>query len=212
MALRRLHAGGPAALRPRPARALAAAVALLGFAVAQGARAPNAVERELAWRGEDARVLAGWFGLDPGGDGSRTLRLGRGAAWAVYLLKQDTPTPLSNDNEGSPPRDNVVVYRAGPEPSLTIGPYWLDLGTRSPQNEPGRLMFPSPQLPDQPDGDDVWSALARRLLREPGYRAAEWHQMQRCLGTAPELCLDLYADRDAEGAPSGHSVSISARP
>ena len=187
-------------------------MALLGLAVAQGARAPNAVERELAWRGDDARVVAGWFGLDPLKDGTRTLRLGGGTAWAVYLLKQDTPTPLSNQNEGTPPRDNVVVYRAGAEPTLTIGPYWLDLGTRAPQNEPGRLMFSSPDLPAQPDGDDVWSALARRLMREPAYRAGEWRELRHCLGTTPELCLDLYADRFPTGASGGHSVSINAGP
>jgi len=94
VALRRLHPRGHAALSPRAARA--AALALLGLSVAQGARAPNAVERELAWRGEDARVIAEWFGLDPLEDGGRTLPLGSGDTWAVYLLKQDTPTPLSN--------------------------------------------------------------------------------------------------------------------
>ena len=182
--------------------------------MAHGARAANAVERELAWRGHDARVIAEWFGLDPRQDGRLTLRLGRGDAWAIYLLKQDTPTPLSNDNDGSPPRDNLLVYRAGAgaDASLTLGPYWLDLGTRSPQNEPGRLMFSSTDVPAQPDGDDVWSALARRLMRESAYRAGEWRELRHCLGTTPEMCLDLYADRFPKGAPGGHSVSIVAGP
>lgn len=192
--------------------ALAAAVLFCDHAAA--ARFPNAVERSFTLHGEAARSAAGWLGLDAGRAGSLSFRLGRGEAWAIYLLKQDTPEPLSNDNKGSPPRHNTLAYESSPKtPKLTLGPFWLDLGTRGPQPLPGTYSFSSGFLPAALEGDDAWVTLARRLRSDPAWSSGARPQLSRCVADdlRVELCLEIYPAHDYEADRDGHVVGFTIR-
>jgi hypothetical protein len=147
---------------------------------------------------------------------SLALQLGRGEAWAVYLLKQDTSVPLYNDNDGSPVRTNLVAFSPGPVPLLTISPFWLDQGTALPMTRVGYFSFGSPFLGEALDGKDPWTQLLRRLQQQPGWNTASVPQFHRCFpppeGT--ELCIDVYGTKDYPDniEKNGYVIGITARP
>ena len=177
-----------------------------------GARFPNAVERSFTLSGAPAAAAAAFLGVTERG----TFRLGRGEAWAIYLLKQDTPEPLYNDNDGSPPRDNVVAFTAGPVPVLTLGPYWLDQGTRLPNPEPGAFSFGSPFLIEATDGGGPWAALLRRAQAEADWRPGAQPEFRRCFGPAAggELCVTIYQIKDYVNnvEQAGHIIGLTLHP
>jgi hypothetical protein len=165
---------------------------------ASGARFPNAVEKTVVLTGEAAVLGAELLGLSAQTPSSPPLRLGRGEAWAVYLLKQDTKEPLYNDNDGSPPRYNQATYVAAPVPTLTLGPFWLDRGTKLPDPKPGEFSFGSPFLPAALDGSDPWTRIVRRLQQERGWTTGAYPEIQRCAGPpdGPSLCVVVYGVKD----------------
>src|SRR5579862_941916 len=85
---------------------------------ASGARFPNAVEKTFVITGDAATSVATLLGLAGSGTSSVTLPIDKGVAWAVYLLKQDTKTPIYNGD--GPPRFNHVTYSAAPVAKLTL--------------------------------------------------------------------------------------------
>jgi hypothetical protein len=181
-----------------------------------GARFPNAVERSFTLSGATAAAAAAFFGLAGNGPSSLALRLGPGEAWAVYLLKQDTPEPLYNDNNGSPPRDNIVAFTGAPAPALTIGPFWLDQGTQLPAARPGYFTFGSPFMPEGGEGTGPWAELLRHTRQEEGWTPGAWPEFQRCFGKAPgaELCVEVYRFKEfMTGVErNGHSIALTLHP
>jgi hypothetical protein len=157
------------------------------------ARFPNAVERKIVLTGQAAISLAQLFGFEASATSSATLRLDRNAAWAVYLLKQDTKEPLSNDNEGSPARYDVVEFSPSPVPSMTISPYWLDLGTRAPESDVGSYSFASWFLREDLPGGDAWTQLVKRLKTVPDWKDAGDTAFERCFTSRErvELCVSV---------------------
>lgn len=182
---------------------------------ASGARFPDAVETAVALTGAAAHSVAELFGLSLTAPAAVALPLGPNDAWAVYLLKQDTPRRLWNANEGVPARHNALRYTSAPTPSLHISPYWLDLGTRLPEPKPGGYSFGSPLLLDAPDPDDPWIRLLRRLRKEPGWHEGATPTLQRCFPSAEgtELCLTVSSAKDyADHAERrGYRIYIEAR-
>jgi len=190
-------------------------LALLVAMPAEGAKYPNAVEKQVVMTGAAAAAFAETLGMSSRGPSSLALQLGRGDAWAVYLLKQDTPEPLYNDNDGSPVRTNLVAFSPGPVATLTISPFWLDQGTRLPEPNPGYYSFGSPFLDESLDGNDPWTQLLRRLKQEPGWTVTAYRQFHRCFAPsdAPELCLDVYGIKDYPDniEKNGYVIGITAR-
>lgn len=136
--------------------------------LAGAARAPNAVECTLEMKGEGLAALAKLFGLTD--DGSHVeLPLGEGTAWAVYLLKQDTPVKLSNA-QGQPPRFNRVSFQSQGGTAVQIGPFWQDMGTAAPNSRPGVYEFFSDTFPEALTGTDPWISLIRELKSSPSWR------------------------------------------
>lgn len=175
------------------------------------ARFPNAVEKKIVIQGKNAVAVAKQFGMDTSKSSSLSLRLGRGDAWAVYLLKQDTKEPLSNDNEGSPQRYNKVEFSSSP-PSLAISPFWLDLGTRGPYPKPGFYSFSSPFLKANLKSDDPWIQILQILKVQPEWKQGD-HPFHRCFASdnGPELCMDVFIARDYTDnvETTGYAVTIT---
>ena len=174
------------------AAASAVAYALLP-ATASAARFPNAVEKTFAITGEAATAVARLLGMSAKGTSSVLLPLDTGTAWAVYLLKQDTKTPIYNGD--GPPRWNRITFAASPHPVLTLAPYWLDLATALPNSLPGYYSFSSPFLAAAGNANDPWSLMLARLKREPGWNRTAYPQFKRCYESADSsaICVSVYA-------------------
>src|SRR5579863_6975142 len=99
---------------------VAALSSVLIPAAATGARFPNAVEKTVTITGDTAGSLARLLGLTDASASSVSLKLGRGDAWAVYLLKHDTKREITNGD--GPPRYDVVKFAPSLPASLSIGP------------------------------------------------------------------------------------------
>jgi len=190
-----------------------AALGVLVSATAYAARFPDAVEKRIVLTGPAAVSVAELFGLSPSSPHSVSLPLGRGDAWAVYLLKQDTEEKLWNDNEGSPARYNAMEMSYGPVPALAVSPYWLDLGTRLPETKAGYYSFGSPFMPAALDGEDPWTRLVRRLKAGPGWDENAQMPFRRRFASPDgvELCIEVfgvvqYPDNKAR---AGYIVTIT---
>ena len=195
--------------------AVAAAIfcALLPVSVS-GARFPNAMEKQIAISGDAAVSVARLLGLSSSAPSSISLQLGRSDAWAVYLLKHDTKQEITNGN--GPARYNVVRFSAAPIPSLTIGPYWLDLATQLPESRVGYYSFGSPFISEDLKSSEPWAQLVRRLKRESGWNSNGRPQFKRCFTSVEknEICTDVYGGKDYASDPkrNGHLVTITAHP
>jgi hypothetical protein len=176
-------------------------------------RFPDAVEQKIVLTGKSAISIAELFGLTSAQRPAVSLKLSRGDAWAIYLLKQDTKVPLDNDNEGSPTRYDTIEFSTTPSASLTISPFWLDLGTQGPSPKPDYYSFSSPFLPESLNENDPWTQLVRRLKQEPGWNKAQSVQFRRCYAfpDGRELCIEVYGDQDYAGNPKkiGYAVVIT---
>jgi hypothetical protein len=179
------------------------------------ARYPNAIEKTVVLKGGAAASVAGLFGLSS--SGSVSLPLSRSDGWAVYMLKQDTPERLLNDNNNqAPARYNVLEFSPSPTPSLRISPYWLDLETGAHSKPKPGYSFSSPLVPEKPDATNPWSVFLQRLKKE--IPQAEWSKMQkgeqlsiqRCFGFEEnwELCIDVSKAPREEG----HGIGLTVRP
>ena len=184
----------------------------LATAPASAARFPNAVEKRIVVTGNAAASVAALLGLSSS-QPSTTLQLGKSDAWAVYLLKQDTKTPLSSGK--GPPRYNRVTFSVSPIASLTIQPYWLDLATQLPESKPGYYSFGSPFLSEQ-SANDGWSQILRRLKGEPGWNANARPQFRRCFvsNEKAEICIAVYGAKDyaSNSASDGYQEIVTVRP
>lgn len=192
---------------------MALAAGILGIVIPLGtfgARFPNAVEKRIVITGGAARSVAGMLGLGSAGTASASLQLGRNDAWAVYLLKHDTKQEITNGD--GPDRYNTATFSTG-RPSLSIGPYWLDLGTGAPDTKPGYYSFGSPFLSEALRSGDVWTKLVRRLRGEPGWNHSATPQFERCLTSSErtEICIRIYAAKDYTNnvERNGYSVTIT---
>jgi hypothetical protein len=187
------------------------ALSLLACNSASAARFPNAVEKKIVVSGPATASIAELFGMDATRQSSISLQLGRGDAWAVYLLKQDTKVKLLNDNDGSPVRHNALDFSPRPSPSLAISPFWLDLGTGHPNPRVGYYRFSSPFIPETLDRDDAWSRLVRRLKKESQWEAGKDVQFRRCFACneGKQLCIEIYRNQDYSNNKIGHSVSVT---
>ena len=178
------------------------------------AKFPHAIEKTIVLKGAAAKDAAALFELSESNP-AVTLRMGRGTAWAIYLLKQDTPTRLLNDNEGSPPRFNELRYAATPEPTLTISPFWLDLGTALPSPQVGSYSFSGPFLPEKLEGDDPWTKLVGRLMKDPSWKKEGRQPFRRCFPSTDgaEFCIDVFKGEDyVDNKPiPGFGVGVMAR-
>ncbi len=163
---------------------------------AAGARFPNAVEKTFAVTGDAATSVATLLGMSTSGSSTVSLPLDKGAAWAVYLLKQDTKAPIYNGD--APPRSNRVTYFAAPRPRLTLAPYWLDLATALPNSRPGYYSFSSPFIAERLKANDSWTQMLKRLKNEPGWDNKGFPQFQRCFTSADktEICVAVYGNKD----------------
>jgi hypothetical protein len=162
---------------------------------ASGARFPNAVEKTFVITGDAAASLAQLLGMSTSGSSSISLPLDKGVAWAVYLLKQDTKTPIY---DGGPPRWNRVTFSASPFRTLTLAPYWLDLATALPNSRPGYYSFSSPFIAEDLKAHDPWSQMLKRLKNEPGWDSKAFPQFQRCFTSSDKtgICIAVYANKD----------------
>jgi hypothetical protein len=163
---------------------------------ASGARFPNAVEKTFVVTGGAAASLATLLGMSTSGSSSVSLPLDKGVAWAVYLLKQDTKTPIYNGD--GPPRWNRVTFSASPLPTLTLAPYWLDLATALPNARPGYYSFSSPFVAKDPKAQDPWTQMLKLLKKEPGWDSKGFPQFQRCFASTDKtgICVAVYANKD----------------
>ena len=163
---------------------------------ASGARFPNAVEKTFALTGDAATSVATLLGMSTSGSSAVSLPLDKGVAWAVYLLKHDTKTPLYNGD--GPPRSNRVTFSASPHPTLTLAPYWLDLATALPNSRPGYYSFSSPFIAADLKTTDPWTHMLQRLKNEPGWDSKGFPQFHRCFTSTDNtvLCVEVYANKD----------------
>jgi hypothetical protein len=163
---------------------------------ASGARFPNAVEKTFVVTGNAAASVAQLLGMSPSGSSSVSLPLDKGVAWAVYLLKKDTKTPIYNGD--GPPRWNRVTFSASPLPTLTLARYWLDLATALPNSRLGYYSFSSPFIAEDLKANDPWSRMLKRLENEPGWDSKGFPQFQRCFTSTDKtgICVAVYADKD----------------
>lgn len=180
--------------------ALVAALCLnLSPMTASAARFPNAVERTFVVTGDAATSIARLLGMPTSGSSSILLPLDKGVGWAVYLLKQDTKTPLYNGD--GPPRWNRVTFSAAPAPTLKLAPYWLDLATALPNSRPGYFSFSSPFIDHDLKANDPWSVMLKRLKIAPGWNSKAFPEFQQCFTSSDrtETCIAVYADKDYTG-------------
>lgn len=195
--------------------AVAAAICSVLLPVSvSGARFPNAVEQQIVISGDAAVSVTRLLGLSSSAQSSISLQLGRSDAWAVYLLKHDTKQEITNGN--GPARYNVVRFSSVPIPSLTIGPYWLDLATQLPESRVGYHSFGSPFISEDLKSNSPWAQLLRRLKRESGWNSNRRPQFQRCSTSVEknEICIDVYVGKDYASDPerNGYLVTITAHP
>ena len=185
---------------------------LIGSGQALAARFPDAVEKEVVLTGASANTVAKLFGLSHAGRVS--LPLGRMDAWAVYLLKKDTKTELLNDNDGSPPRVDVLEFSNAPAPSLTIEPFWLDLSTQHPSPLAGSYSFGSPFISNALDQADPWTQLLKRLKKEQEWKDSDRIQFQRSFpfSSGGSLTIRVFASEDYANNKHGHSVTVMVHP
>lgn len=180
-----------------------------------GARFPDATEMNVVLTGKTAISLSELFGLSASGLSSVSLQLGRGDVWAVYLMKQDTKEKLWNDNKGVPARYNVVTYSKSQEPSLTISPYWLNLGTRFPEPKVGYYSFQSPFISERLNLNDTWMQFLQRLMRESDWSTNTKKQFHRCFTSLEkrELCIEVFSTEDYTDniARKGYIIVIEVR-
>jgi hypothetical protein len=163
---------------------------------ASGARFPNAVEKTFVVAGDAATSLAQLLGMSTSESSSVSLPLDKGVAWAVYLLKKDTKTPIYNGD--GPPRWNRVTFSASPLPTLTLAPYWLDLATALPNSRLGYYSFSSPFIAKDLKANDPWSQMLKRLKNEPGWDSKGYPQFRRCFTSTDKtgICVSVYANKD----------------
>src|SRR5262245_7615251 len=130
------------------------------------------------------------------------------AAWAVYLLKKDTKVELTNDNEGSPPRLDVLEFSNAPIPSLTIQPYWLDLAINHPSPSVGYYSFSSPFISEELDQTDPWTQLVKRLKKQAQWNNGARTQYRRSFSfsNGASLAIEVFAEEDYANDKHGHSV------
>lgn len=128
---------------------------------AEAARFPNAIERVVEVSGEEIKLLAEVLGLDKSNP-KASLGLAESDAWAIYLLKQDTKTPLSNSKD-QPQRFNTIEYSEDGIPSLKIGSFWLDLATSLPNSKPGSYSFTSHYVDASSEKNDDWFRAFEKL-------------------------------------------------
>lgn len=181
------------------ASALAAALCgLAAGAPAFAAKAPAAVERRITLTGPAAAALAELLGLSPAAAATVSLRLGYSTAWAVHLLKQDTKERMRNDDEGPPARYDLIELSPAPRPSITISPYWRDLGTRLPMPEVGSYSFESPFLREDLPGSEPWTRLVKRLEADPAWNRLDHTPFKRCFASPDrvELCVMVLRQDD----------------
>jgi hypothetical protein len=189
-------------------------ICVLTCLAASAARFPNAVERKIQLSGPVSIAIAQAFGLPVSQSSSASLRLGRGTAWAIYLLKQDTQPPLLNDNNGSPPRSNTLAFSPTPTPSIAISPYWLDLGTRGPDPRPGYYTFSSPLISEKLDSDDRWAGVIRSFKKDAHWNSASYPQLERCFTfeDGRQFCIQILSSNDDDTKTRGHIVQITVGP
>jgi hypothetical protein len=134
--------------------------------------------------------------MSTAGSSKVSLPLDKGVAWAVYLLKQDTKTPIYNGD--APPRSNRVTFSAFPRPTLTLEPYWLDLATALPNSRPGHYSFSSPFIAGDLSRSDSWTQIVRRLKKEPGWDSKGFPQFQQCFTSENKtgICVAVYSSKD----------------
>jgi len=202
-----------------PPRIVAAVVAAAVFCnllpmTASAARYPNAVQKTVVITGEAATAVAALLGMTTAGSSSVSLPLDKGVAWAVYLLKQDTKTPIYNGD--GPPRWNRVTFSASPLPTLTLAPYWLDLATALPNSRPGYYSFSSPFIAEDVRASDPWTQMLERLKNEPGWVSKGWPQFQRCYTSTDktEICIAVYASKEytSSAEREGYLESVTIHP
>jgi hypothetical protein len=187
---------------------------LIGSCPGFAARFPNAVEKKIVLVGRESVPAAELFGLTGLQSASVSLSLGRMDAWAVYLLKKDAKVELTNDNEGSPPRLNVLAFSSSPAPSLIIQPYWLDLATQHPSPSVGYYSFSSPFISEVLDQRDSWTQLVKRLKKQAQFDNAARTQYRRSFSFAngASLTIEVFAEEDYANDKHGHSVRITVHP
>jgi hypothetical protein len=187
---------------------------LVGLCPALAARFPDAVEKKIVLVGGESASVAELFGFNGSQSASVSLPLGRMDAWAVYLLKKDTKVELTNDNEGSPPRLDVLEFSNTPIPSLTIQPYWLDLATRHPSPSVGFYSFSSPFISQELDQSDPWTQLVKRLKKQAQWDNGARTQYRRSFSfsNGASLAIEVFAEEDYANDKHGHSVRITVRP
>lgn len=192
-------ANGSIVRTPVVAAVVVIAFFCLSWMTASAARFPNAVEKTFVVTGSAALSIARMLGLPASGSSSVSLPLDKGVAWAVYLLKQDTKTPLYNGD--GPPRWNHITFSSAPIPTLKLAPYWLDLATALPNSRPGYFSFSSPFLEKDPKANDGWSGMLKRLKNEPGWNGKGFPEFQRCFSSSAksQICIAVYAAKDYTG-------------
>jgi hypothetical protein len=123
----------------------------------QRARYPNAVQKEVVFKGQSARDIAELLRLDPKAKTEIAYRLHPMNEWAIHLLLK--PDTTGGPDEKVKARNNIIRYNPLPEPNLWIGNYWLDTTTGSSMPRSPRYVFSSRFIDAQAQGDDAWAAL-----------------------------------------------------
>lgn len=186
-------------------------VSSVAYDPAEAARFPDAVEKTIVLSGKEASTVAGLFGLTDAHPSSVSLQLGRPDAWAVYLLKKDTKVELLNDNEGSPPRYDVLDFSMSPTSTLSVHPFWLDLATRHPSPTPGDYSFSSPFISEALDHNDPWTQLVKRLKKESSWNGGARSEFRRAFSFSggATLSIEVFSQEDYANSKKGHCVTIT---
>lgn len=138
---------------------------------ASAAKAPAAIECNIEISGKELEEVVKLLGLRQENP-SIQLELSSFTAWAVYLLKQDTPEKLWNTN-GQPKRYNSISLRSGSNgvPGLVFKPFWLDQGTALPNPRLGVYSFMLETVDENSTEDSPQARLVQTLSSSPDWRA-----------------------------------------
>ncbi len=189
-------------------------LSILTSGFAYSARFPNAVEKKMVLTGKEAISVAELFGLNSSDKFSISLKLRELDAGAIHELMVDTKKEKYSGNNNIPPRYNTMEFLSSSMPTLTISPYWLDLGTSLPNRREDYYSFSSPFVSEKLDQDEPWTMLVRHLKSDPEWKNDERVQFRRCFAflEAMELCIEVYSDDNYEPDNKkkvGHLVIIT---
>ncbi len=187
---------------------------VFAFTHADAARAPDAVEKKILLTGKEAISVAELFELNSSDKPSISLKLSEFDAGAIYQSMLDAKKERYSGDNNIPPQYNTIEFLSSSIPTLTISPYWRNLGTSLPNRRESYYSFSSPFLSEKLNQDEPWTKLVQHLKSDPEWKNTERVQFCRCFAfsEAMELCIEVYGHDNYEPDNKkkvGHLVIIT---